>query len=174
MYMGEGRSICTVLTLCLALYIYLVISPSPLMSMACMMSRQQSFSSSSLTWVCKYLTYFCVSTIQDFVTVEVTSTIWIVTQFYILVNVFIIDKLYPDRQCISSSQYCRIETSAALFLALGIVLAHILKQLTQPTGPASLKYGRGQVGSIWGRKSRPLPFSLLALLILWFLWCYAQ
>ena len=58
----------------------------------------------------------------------------------------IIDKLYLDRQCISSSQ--RIEPSAALFLALGIVLAHILKQLTQPAGSASLKYGRGQLGSI--------------------------
>ena len=44
-----------------------------------------------------------------------------------------IDKLYPDRQCISSSQW--IEPSAALFWALGIVLAHILKQLTQPSIP---------------------------------------
>ena len=42
----------------------------------------------------------------------------------------------------------RIEPFAALFWALGIVLAHILKQLTQPAGPASLKYGRGQLGSI--------------------------
>ena len=41
-----------------------------------------------------------------------------------------------------------IEPFAALFWALGIVLAHILKQLTQPAGPASLKYGRGQLGSI--------------------------
>ena len=47
----------------------------------------------------------------------------------------------------------------ALFWALGIVLAHILKQLTQPVGPASLKYGRGQlhVGSISGKKSLPPP-----------------
>ena len=35
-----------------------------------------------------------------------------------------------------------------LFWALGIVLAHILKQLTQPAGPVSLKYGRGELGSI--------------------------
>ena len=40
----------------------------------------------------------------------------------------------------------RIEPSATLFWALGIVLAH--KQLTQPAGPASLKFGRGQLGSI--------------------------
>ena len=42
----------------------------------------------------------------------------------------------------------RIGPSAALFWSLGIVLAHILKQLTQPASPASLKYGRGQLGSI--------------------------
>ena len=47
-----------------------------------------------------------------------------------------------------------IEPSAALFCALGIVLAHILKQLTQPGGSASLKYGRGRLGSIWTKKSR--------------------
>ena len=42
-----------------------------------------------------------------------------------------------------------------MFWALGIVLAHILKQLTQPAGLASLNsgtgtvlYGRGQLGSI--------------------------
>ena len=38
----------------------------------------------------------------------------------------------------------RIEPSAALFWALGIGL----KQLTQPASPASLKFGRGQLGSI--------------------------
>ena len=50
-----------------------------------------------------------------------------------------IDKLYPDRQYILSSQYSRIEPSTALFWALGIALAHILKQMTQPAGQASLK-----------------------------------
>ena len=48
-----------------------------------------------------------------------------------------------------------IEPSAALFGALAIVLAHILKKFTQPDSLASLKYGRGQLGS--------LPFSLLGV-----------
>ena len=65
-----------------------------------------------------------------------------------------IDKLYPDRQCISSfglsAQYLRN--------------AHILKQLTQPACPASPKYGRGQLGSIWGKKSLPSPFPFLLYL----------
>ena len=45
----------------------------------------------------------------------------------------------------------RIEPFAALFWALGIVhvLAHILKQLTQPAGPASLNSGTGTV--LYGR-----------------------
>ena len=30
-------------------------------------------------------------------------------------------------------------------------------------GPTSLKYSRGQLGSIWRKKSPPLPFSLLAV-----------
>ena len=60
-----------------------------------------------------------------------------------------------------------IEPSAALFWAFGIVLTHILKQLTQPAGPASLKFGRGQLGSIWGKKSIPPPlFPSCCILIL--------
>ena len=55
-----------------------------------------------------------------------------------------IDKLFPDVFRLHN----RIEPSAVLFWALGIVHAHILKQLTQPAGPASLKYGRGELGSI--------------------------
>ena len=39
----------------------------------------------------------------------------------------------------------RIEPFAALFWALGIALAHILKQLTQPAGLASLNIGTGTV-----------------------------
>ena len=63
----------------------------------------------------------------------------------------------------------RIQPFAALFWALGIVLVHILKQLTQPAGPASLKFGRGQLGSIRRKKSFPLPFSLLAV-YLFYVW----
>ena len=36
-----------------------------------------------------------------------------------------------------------IEPVAALFWSLGIVIAHILKQLTQPAGVASLSSGTG-------------------------------
>ena len=43
----------------------------------------------------------------------------------------------------------RIETFPALFWALDIVLAHILKQLTQPAGLASLNSGTGTV--LYGR-----------------------
>ena len=49
----------------------------------------------------------------------------------------------------------KIEPFAALFWALGIALANILKRLTQPAGLASLSsgtgnelYGRGQLGLI--------------------------
>ena len=38
-----------------------------------------------------------------------------------------------------------IEPFAALFWAFGIVLVHILKQLTQPAGLASLNSGAGTV-----------------------------
>ena len=45
--------------------------------------------------------------------------------------------------------------------------------MTQPAGLESLNsgtgtalFGRGQLGSIWGKKSRPQPFSFLAVLIL--------
>ena len=51
-----------------------------------------------------------------------------------------------------------------VFWALGTVLAHILKLLTQPACPASPKYGRGQLGSIWGKKSLPSPFPFLLYL----------
>ena len=39
--------------------------------------------------------------------------------------------------------YNRIEPFAALFWALGNVLAHILKQMTQPAGLASLNHHTG-------------------------------
>ena len=59
--------------------------------------------------------------------------------------------------------YKRIEPFAALFWALGNVLAHILKQLTQPAIPQPSYwhglYGRGQLGSIWhGRRVAPSHF----------------
>ena len=51
--------------------------------------------------------------------------------------------------------YNRIEPFSVLFLALSIVLAHILEEVTQPASLASLNlgtgkvlYGRGQLGSI--------------------------
>ena len=51
--------------------------------------------------------------------------------------------------------YNRIEPFSALFLALSIVLAHILQKVTQPAGLAALNHGtgtvlhgRGQLGSI--------------------------
>ena len=51
-----------------------------------------------------------------------------------------------------------------LFWVIGIVLAHILQQVTQPAGLASLNrgtgtvlYGRGQLGSIDGRSVAPIP-----------------
>ena len=60
--------------------------------------------------------------------------------------------------------HSRIEPFAALFWALGIILAHILKQFTQPAGLASLNsgtctvlYGGGQLGSILEKKSYPPP-----------------
>ena len=65
-----------------------------------------------------------------------------------------LDKLYT--QIVKVFRLClRIEPFSVMFWALGIVLAHILKQLTQPAGLASLNsgtgtvlYGRGQLGSI--------------------------
>ena len=57
----------------------------------------------------------------------------------------------------------RIEPFAALYWAVGIVLTHLMQQMTQPAGLASLNcgtgtvlYGRGQFGSIWV-KTRRLP-----------------
>ena len=67
---------------------------------------------------------------------------------HMTVSTLIIDKLYPDQQYTVFRLHNRIEPSAALFWALGIELEHILKQLTQPAGPASVQYGRGQLGSI--------------------------
>ena len=72
----------------------------------------------------------------------------------------------------------KIEPFAALFWALGIALANILKRLTQPAGLASLSsgtgtelYGRGQLGLIW-LKTRRLPaFSNLAILSI-YVWYY--
>ena len=65
-----------------------------------------------------------------------------------------IDKLYT--QISNVFRLCLIiESFSVMFWALGIVLAHILKQLTQPAGLASLNsgtgrvlYGRGKLGSI--------------------------
>ena len=65
----------------------------------------------------------------------------------------IIDKLHTQIGNVNRLHNI-IEPFAVLFWALGIVLAHILKQLTQPAGPASLKYGRGidklytQIGNV--------------------------
>ena len=59
-----------------------------------------------------------------------------------------------------------IEPFAALFWALGIVIAHILKQLTQPASPASLKYvrqGSVRLNLKEEEPPPPLPFSLLAV-----------
>ena len=53
-----------------------------------------------------------------------------------------------------------IEPSAALFWALGIVLAHILKQLTQPSIP---QVRQGSVRFNLKEEEPPLPFSLLAV-----------
>ena len=59
---------------------------------------------------------------------------------FIILPIDILDS--HDGQSISSS--LRIEPFAVLFWALGIVLAHILKQLlTQPVGLASLHCGTG-------------------------------
>ena len=61
---------------------------------------------------------------------------------FIILPIDILDS--HDGQSISSS--LRIEPFAVLFWALGIVLAHILKQLlTQPVGLASLHCGTGTV-----------------------------
>ena len=69
----------------------------------------------------------------------------------------------------------RIEPFAALFWALGIVLAHILQKVTQPAGLASLNrgtamvlYGRGQLGSILWKTCRPPPFTILDVLYLFY------
>ena len=84
-----------------------------------------------------------------------------------------IDKLYT--QISNVFRLClRIEPFSVMFWALGIVLAHILKQLTQPAGLASLNsgtgtvlYGRGQLGSIWLKTSRLPACSYLALLLIY-------
>ena len=67
-------------------------------------------------------------------------------------NLNTVNNIYPDGQSVSSS--LRVAPFAVLFWALSIVLAHILQQVTQPAGLASLKrgtdtalYGRGQLGS---------------------------
>ena len=58
----------------------------------------------------------------------------------------------------------RIEPFAALFWALGIALAHILKKLTQPASLASLNSGTGMV--LYGRGQLPA-FSDLAIHIIY-------
>ena len=72
----------------------------------------------------------------------------------LLYSAYLIDQLYTQIGKVFMS-YWRIEPFVALFWALSIVLVHILKQLTQPAGLASLNngtvtvlYGRGQLGSI--------------------------
>ena len=80
--------------------------------------------------------------------------------------------MYPDWQCILFS--LRIEPFAALFWALSIALALILKQLTQPAGLASLNsgagtvlYGRDQLGSILLKACWLPAFSDLAILFIY-------
>ena len=72
-----------------------------------------------------------------------------------------------------SRLHIRIEPFPALFWAIGIVLAHILQQVTQHAGLASLHcgtgtvlYSRGQLGSIRVKTSRLPAFTFLAVLIL--------
>ena len=69
-----------------------------------------------------------------------------------------IDKLYTQIGNVNRLHNI-IEPFAALFWALGIVLAHILQKVTQPAGLASPNsgtgtalYGRGQLGSICVKK----------------------
>ena len=63
-------------------------------------------------------------------------------------SVLVIDKLYT--QIVKVFRLClKIEPFAVMFWALGIVLTHILKQLTQPDGLASLNSGTGTV--LYGR-----------------------
>ena len=84
---------------------------------------------------------------------------------YHTIRQYIIDKLYknPDGPSISSS--LRNEPFAVLFWALGIVLAHILKQLTQPAGQASFNSGTGTAVEsqvrLDLRRVGPLPFPIL-------------
>ena len=69
----------------------------------------------------------------------------------------------------------RIKPFALLFWALGIVLAHILKQLTQPAGLASLNsctgtvlYGRGSVRfNLRVRRQPPFTFLCSCIIYLW-------
>ena len=87
--------------------------------------------------------------------------------------VYTIDKLYTQIGNVNRL-YNIIEPFAALFWALGIVLAHILPKVSQPAGLASLNpstgmvlYGRGQLGSIRLKTSRLSATSILAVLVLW-------
>ena len=84
-----------------------------------------------------------------------------------------IDKLYTQIVKVFCL-YLRIEPFAVMCWALVIVLAHILKQLTQPDSLASLNsstgkvlYGRGQLGSMWLKTSRIPTFFDLALLFIY-------
>ena len=89
-----------------------------------------------------------------------------------------IDKLYTQ-----TGKVFRLSWELNLLLScFGLsalyVLAHILKQLTQPAGLASFNRGTGTVlydrgsviGSIWEKTRRPLPFTHLAVLFIyvWF------
>ena len=85
-----------------------------------------------------------------------------------------IDKLYTQIGKVFRL-YLRIEPFAALFWALGNVLPHILKLVTQPAGLASLNRGTGAVlysvqqGSVrfnLTEEARPrLPFPLYVYLL---------
>ena len=75
--------------------------------------------------------------------------------------------MYPDGQSFSSS--LRIDLFAVLFWEPGIVLVHILKQLTQPARLASRNSGTGTVLNMDVEKEvpyerrRPTPFTHLAV-----------
>ena len=83
-----------------------------------------------------------------------------------------IDKLYS--QIGNAFRLPWIESFSVLCWAICIVLAHILKLLTQPTGLASLNsdtgtvlYGRGQLDLIWLKISWLPAFSDLAILFIY-------
>ena len=66
--------------------------------------------------------------------------------------------------------FVQIEPFAALFWALGIVISHILQQVTQPVGLAFPNYGTARqwkVGFNLTDEALPPPISPLGVLTLW-------